>query len=99
MRITNQMMVNHAIQRISDNVETISKLQDKVSTEKRFQNASEDPARASVSLGLHSHLRALDTYSQVATSTQDWMLASDSAFDQMEQIALQANQTDSPRSQ
>ncbi len=92
MRITNQMMVHHAIQRMSDNVDMISKLQDKVSTGKRFQNASEDPARASVSLGLQSHLRALDTYSQVAASTQDWMLASDSAFDRMEQIAIQANQ-------
>jgi flagellar hook-associated protein 3 FlgL len=91
MRITNRMMVDNAIQRMSDNLEKMSKLQDKVSTGKQFQNASEDPLRASVSLGLNSHLRTLESYSETADATQNWMTASDSAFDQLEQIAVRAN--------
>jgi len=91
MRITSRMMVDHAIQRMSDNLEKISKLQDGVATGKQFRNASEDPLRASQSLGMRSHLRALDSYSETAETTQNWMVASDTAFDQLEQIAIRAN--------
>jgi flagellar hook-associated protein 3 FlgL len=91
MRITNRMMVDNAIQRMADNLEKMSKLQDKVSSGKQFRNASEDPHRASVSLGLHSHLRTLESYSETAEATQIWMSTSDNALDQLEQIAVRAN--------
>jgi flagellar hook-associated protein 3 FlgL len=91
MRITNRMMVDHAIQRMSDNMERTSKLQDRVSSGKQFRNASEDPHRASLSLGLRSHLRTLDSYSETAETTQNWMVASDTAFEHLEQIAMRAN--------
>jgi len=91
MRITNRMMVDNAIQRMSDNLEKTNKLQEKISTTKQFQTASEDPARASTSLSLRSNLRALESYSDVADTTTNWMTASDNAFDQLEQIAVRAN--------
>jgi len=90
MRITNRMMVDNAIHNMSDNLEKLSKLQNRVSTGKQFQNASEDPARASISLSLHSRLSTLDSYSDTADITKDWMMASDSAFEQMENIAVRA---------
>jgi flagellar hook-associated protein 3 FlgL len=85
------MMVDNTIQRMSDNLEKMSKLQDKVSTGKQFQNASEAPLQASVSLGLRSHLRTLESYSETAETTWNWMTASDNAFDQLEQIAIRAS--------
>jgi flagellar hook-associated protein 3 FlgL len=91
MRITNRMMVDNAIQRMSDNLEKMSKLQDRVSSGKQFRTASEDPHRASVSLGLRSHLRTLESYSETAEATQNWMTTSDNALDQLEQIAVRAN--------
>jgi flagellar hook-associated protein 3 FlgL len=91
MRITNRMMADNAIQRMSDNLEKVSKLQENISSTKQFQNASDDPARASTSLSLNSHLRTLESYANTANSTQNWMTASDSAFDQLEQIAIRAN--------
>jgi flagellar hook-associated protein 3 len=84
------MMVDNAIHNMSDNLEKVSKLQNKVSTGKQFQNASEDPARASVSLSLRSRLSTLESYSDTADITKDWMTASDNAFDQMQEVSVRA---------
>lgn len=90
MRVTNLMMVDHAIQSMSDNLDAINRLQNKVSSGKQFQNASDDPVRASVSLSLKSNLRTLDSYTQAADFTNDWLSASDSALGRLEDIAVQA---------
>ena len=90
MRITNRMMVENAVHNMSDNLEKMSRLQTKVSTGKEIQNASEDPARASVSLSLRSRLSTLASYSDIANITKDWMAATDNAFDQMEDISVRA---------
>lgn len=90
MRITNKLMVDHAIQNMSENLEKLSKLQGKLSTGKQFQVASEDPARASVSLSLRSNLRTLESYADTAETTKNWMTATDTAIDQLEQIAIRA---------
>jgi flagellar hook-associated protein 3 FlgL len=85
------MMVNHAIQNLADSQERVSKLQDKIATQKQFQNASEDPARASASLSLRSSLRTIESYSDTAATTQNWMTASDDALNQLEEISIQAS--------
>lgn len=91
MRITSQMMTDNAIQNMADNLERVSKLQGKLTSGKQFQAASEDPTHASASLSLRSHLQTLDSYTDAAEMTQNWMAASDNAFDQLEQIAVRAN--------
>jgi flagellar hook-associated protein 3 FlgL len=68
----------------------MSKLQNKISTGKQFQNVSEDPARASISLSLRSRLSTLDSYSDTADITKDWMSACDNALEQMDDIAVRA---------
>jgi len=91
MRITNMMMVDTAIQNMADNLERTSKLQTRVSTMKQFQNVSDDPARASASLSLRSSLRTLESYSDTASVTQNWMTASDNALNQLEEISIRAS--------
>ncbi len=90
MRITNKMMMDNAVQSMSENLDKMSKLQTKISSTKDFQYASEDPARASASLSLRSNLRSLESYSATASNTQDWMTATDMAFEKLDQIAVQA---------
>jgi len=91
MRITNRMMTESAIQNMAENLEKVSKLQEKISSTKQFQVASEDPTNASASLSLRSHLQTLNSYTDAAEMTQNWMSATDNAFDQLEQIAVRAN--------
>ncbi len=91
MRITNRMMADNAIQNMTNNLEKVSKMQGKIASTKQFQNPSEDPLRASTSLNLRSHLQTLESYTDTAALSQNWMTATDNAFDQMEQIAIRAN--------
>lgn len=83
-------MVDNAIQNMSDNLERMNKLQGKLFTGKQFQNASEDPARASVSLSLRSNLRALDSYADTAETTKNRMAATDHALGQLDEIGIRA---------
>jgi flagellar hook-associated protein 3 FlgL len=92
MRITNKMIADNAIQNMAANLEKVNKLQGKLASTKQFQAASEDPNRASTSLSLRSHLQTLESYTDATASTQNWMTASDSTFDQLEQIAVRANE-------
>ncbi len=91
MRITNRMMMDNAVQNMADNLERINKLQKKLSTTKQFQNASEDPEHASANLSLRSHLQTLESFTDAAENAHNWMTASDSSLDQIEQIATRAN--------
>ncbi|MCX6064874.1 MAG: hypothetical protein NT121_03865 [Chloroflexi bacterium] len=91
MRITNRMMTDNAIQSMAENLEKMNKLQDKLSSMKQFQTASEDPVRSSASLSLRSNLRTLESYMTTADSTINWMTASDSSFQQLEDLATRAN--------
>ena len=91
MRITNLMMTNNAIQNMADNLEKVSNLQSKIASNKQFQVPSDDPLRASTSLNLRSQLQTLESYADTAALSENWMTASDNAFDQLEQIAIRAN--------
>lgn len=91
MRITTRMMTENAIQNMAENLEKVSKLQEKIASTKQFQVASEDPTNASASLSLRSQLQTLNSYTDAAEMTQNWMSATDNAFDQLEQIAVRAN--------
>ncbi|MGZ9226490.1 MAG: flagellin N-terminal helical domain-containing protein [Anaerolineales bacterium] len=90
MRITNKLMTDNAIQNMSNNLERLSRLQGKLATNKQFQVASEDPARASVSLSLRSNLRTMESYVDTAETTKNWMTATDNALDKVEQIGIRA---------
>jgi len=85
------MMVDNAIQRMADTLEKKSKLEEKLSTMKQFQNPSDDPARASASLSLRSNLRTLESYMETASGTKNWMNGTDYAFQQLEELSVRAN--------
>jgi flagellar hook-associated protein 3 FlgL len=90
MRITNQMMVNSAITHMSDSLERLNQLNERVATGKQFQTASDDPVAASYSLSLRSTLRTTEVYRGTAEGTDDWMSANEFAFQQMEKIGIRA---------
>jgi flagellar hook-associated protein 3 FlgL len=85
------MMTDNAIQNMADNLERSSILRTRIATQKQFQNASDDPARASSSLSLRSSLRTLESYSDTAAVTQNWMTGTDNALNQLEEISIQAS--------
>ncbi len=90
MRITHRMMADNATQHMSENLEKLGKLQGRLTSGKQFQVASEDPARASVSLSLRSNLRTLQSYADTTETTKNWMTATDDAFDKLDEIGIRA---------
>ncbi len=90
MRITHRMMTENVTNSMSENLENLSKLQSRLSKGKQFQVASDDPARASTSLSLRSNLQTLESYAGTAETTRNWMTATDNAFDQLNDIGIQA---------
>ena len=90
MRITNQMMIQNAIQHMADNMDGINTYSNRISLGKQFLNASDDPVAASLCLNLKSTLKTTDTYKSTAELADDWMSANEFAFEQTEKIANQA---------
>ncbi len=90
MRVTNQMMIDNAIRHMSENLESLNRLREKVATNQQFQSASDDPINASISLNLRSSLRSLESYSQTTDLAKDWMNATDFAMQEMEKVAQRA---------
>ncbi|PKO15757.1 MAG: hypothetical protein CVU39_09545 [Chloroflexi bacterium HGW-Chloroflexi-10] len=90
MRITTKMTTDNAVRHMSENQSTLHKLQEKTASGKNFQYASESPSAASLSLTLRSTIQTSQTYLDTANLTNDWMAASEFAFQQMDDLGLRA---------
>jgi flagellar hook-associated protein 3 FlgL len=91
MRITNQMVTDANTKYMLDSLESINKAQKQVNSQKLFDIASEDPLAASFSLSLNSTLRTLKTFQDTTVSVGNWMNASEYAFQQMNDLSMQAS--------
>jgi flagellar hook-associated protein 3 FlgL len=90
MRITNKMMSDHAVRHLSENMEQIARMQERIASGKQFSSPSEDPVGASHSLSLRSGLRTIEAFKVSTQQASDWLTATESAFQQMEDLATRA---------
>ena len=91
MRITNAMITDANAKYMKDSLESINKAQKQVNSQKLFDNPSDDPLAASFSLSLKSTLTTLTAFQTTAASADNWMGATDYAFQNLNDIALSAN--------
>jgi flagellar hook-associated protein 3 FlgL len=97
MRITNAMMSSRALRDLQVNYAGLAKAQEQVSTARKLNRASDDPAQARVAVkvrdslsALAQHLRNIDT-AQRATGTAETALSSaGDALIRLKELALQA---------
>jgi flagellar hook-associated protein 3 FlgL len=90
MRITNRMITENSITYMSDALEDLHAIQQKNSTQKKFQLASEDPVAASLSMDLKSTLTSIEGYEKATTSANDFMTANEMAFQKVDDLATRA---------
>jgi flagellar hook-associated protein 3 FlgL len=90
MRITNQLTTENAIRHMNENLETLQRLQEQVSSGKVLQNVSDDPASASTVLSMHSTLATVQSYMDAANVADDWMSATESSLAQMTDMGTRA---------
>ncbi len=90
MRVTHRMMMESAIRNMDDSLQKLYTLQQKASTGKEFQRASDDPSAVSTVLTLRSTIEVNKSYISSAQLSDDWMSATDNALEQMLEVAKRA---------
>jgi flagellar hook-associated protein 3 FlgL len=90
MRITNRMIVNDSINKMSDSLAKVYDLQKKASTGKKYLNASDNPSNAASVFTLKSTLQISQVYETTAQNTNDWMASSDFAMQRASDLAQKA---------
>jgi len=92
MRVTHRMMTENAIQNMEDSLQRLYTLQQKASTMKNIQRASDDPSTASTVLTLRSTVEINKSYISTTQLSDDWMSATNTALEQMLDVAKRAVQ-------
>ena len=90
MRITSLMMVDNAIQHMTENMEALSNLQERASTGKLIRTPADDPSVAVAGLSLRSTLATQAAYQDSAQTTLDWLDANDLAVGSMIDLGTRA---------
>jgi flagellar hook-associated protein 3 FlgL len=90
MRVTSLMMVDNAVQHMTENMEALSMLQERASTGKLIRTPADDPSVAVTGLSLRSTLATHAAYKDSAQTTLDWLDANDLALGQMVDLGTRA---------
>lgn len=92
MRITNGMMLNSMMRNISRNQASMDKLQQNLSTGKKFLTPSDDPIGVSRSLRLNTEVANMDQYKRNAEDALSWMETSETAVGNLGTILQRAKE-------
>lgn len=80
MRVVNSMISGTILRNLNNNLTKLNKLQEQVSTTRRINRPSDDPAGIVDSLRLRTGLEEMEKYSANAKDAQSWLEATDSAL-------------------
>lgn len=86
MRITNNMMISNMMRNVNNNLETLSKTNDKMTSRKKFQLPSDDPIGVSKSLKFHTDLSRIEQYKRNVDDANSWMEITESSVSQIGDI-------------
>lgn len=81
MRVTNQMMVQSAVNNISANTNRMMELQETLSSGKRIQKPSDNPIEAGRLIGYHEQLDRVEQFERNIRYAESWLRTSESAMD------------------
>jgi flagellar hook-associated protein 3 FlgL len=97
MRITNAMMSTRALRDLQANYAGLAKVQEQVSTARKLNRASDDPAQARVAVkvrdnlnALAQHLRNIDTADRYTSTAENALSSAGDAIIRLKELALQA---------
>lgn len=83
MRVTNGMMVDHVMRNLQNNLRRMDRLSEQLSSGRRIQVPSDDPAGAAEALRLQSALGETKQYRQNIEDAVSWMNSTDAALAEM----------------
>ncbi|RFU67420.1 flagellar hook-associated protein FlgL [Bacillus sp. V59.32b] len=81
MRVTQSMLSNNMTRNISNSYERLGKLQEQISSKKKFTKPSDDPVAAMQGLGYRTDLNRILQYQSNIGEVRNWVDSTDDALD------------------
>ena len=98
MRITQSMLSNNMLNNISNSYERLGKLQQQITTQKKFSKPSDDPAAAMMGMTYRTNVKQVEQYQSNISEATSWLESTDSALNQaisalqrIRELAVQAS--------
>lgn len=80
MRVTQSMLTNNMLSNLSSSYEKMSKLQEQVSTQKKFSKPSDNPVAAMMGMGYRTNLNQIGQYQSNISEATNWIDSTDDAI-------------------
>lgn len=82
MRVTQSMLSSNMINNLSKSYSNLAKLQDQISTQKKFTRPSNDPVAAMMGMSYRSDLNNVQQFQRNIGEVNNWINSTDDALDQ-----------------
>jgi len=92
MRITQQMIANQNLQDLMNNEQQIARYESQLASGQQVQQISDNPAAGSQIMALQSNLAAVSQYLRNDQSATNWLSATDSALNGVDQTVQRAHE-------
>ncbi|SHH69861.1 flagellar hook-associated protein 3 FlgL [Caloranaerobacter azorensis DSM 13643] len=92
MRITNNMLINNMMRNLNNNLKKMNKIQQKLSSGKKFQLPSDDPIGVSRSLKLNTDIAKIEQYKRNLDDAMSWLEMTESAVAEVEDVLQRARE-------
>ncbi|MFP3508786.1 flagellar hook-associated protein FlgL [Peribacillus sp. SIMBA_075] len=80
MRVTQSMLTNNMLSNLSSNYEKMAKLQEQVSSQKKFSKPSDNPVAAMMGMGYRTNLNQIGQYQSNIAEATNWIDSTDDAI-------------------
>ena len=80
MRVTQSMLTNNMLSNLSNSYEKMAKLQEQVSSQKKFSKPSDNPVAAMMGMGYRTNLNQIGQYQSNIAEATNWIDSTDDAI-------------------
>ncbi|MGG4264127.1 flagellar hook-associated protein FlgL [Peribacillus simplex] len=80
MRVTQSMLTNNMLRNLSGSYEKMAKLQEQVSSQKKFSKPSDNPVAAMMGMGYRTNLNQIGQYQSNISEATNWIDSTDDAI-------------------
>lgn len=81
MRVTQSMLSNNMLRNLSNSYSRMDKLQDQISTQKKFTKPSDDPVAAMMGMNYRTDLNRIQQFTRNIGEARNWVDSTDDALD------------------
>jgi len=81
VRVTQSMLSNNMLRNLSNSYSRLDKLQDQISTQKKFTKPSDDPVAAMMGMNYRTDLNRIEQYTRNIGEVRNWVDSTDDALD------------------